>query len=120
MRQRAVGAGQGAGWIEASWRALSATVEAASLAAHGTETRNLELGRLADGRPFVNVASAGLAAKAARHASPFKKVLGPLAYAVGALRASDLQWLLPCLLVGVGVLGILVSVLRGNGPGGRR
>jgi len=43
-----------------------------------------------------------------------------LLHAVGALRASDLQWLLPCLLVGVGVLGILVSVLRGNGPGGRR
>jgi len=43
-----------------------------------------------------------------------------LLHAVGALRAPDLQWLLPCLLVGVGVLGILVSVLRGNGPGGRR
>jgi diacylglycerol kinase (ATP) len=63
-------------------------LEAAALAASGTETRDLELGRLADGRPFVNVASAGLAAKAARHASPFKKVLGPLAYAVGALRAA--------------------------------
>ena len=62
-------------------------LEAAALAATGTETRAMELGRLADGRPFVNVASAGLAAKAARHASPFKKLLGPLAYGVGALRA---------------------------------
>jgi len=63
-------------------------VEAAALAAAGEETRSLELGRLGDGRPFVNVASAGLAAKAARHASPFKTVLGPFAYAVGALRAA--------------------------------
>ena len=43
-------------------------VEAAALAATCEATRRLELGRLADGRPFVNVASAGLAAKAARHA----------------------------------------------------
>ncbi len=63
-------------------------IEAARLAAAGTETRRFELGRLADGRPFVNAASAGLAAKAARHASPFKRVLGPFAYAVGALRAA--------------------------------
>jgi len=63
--------------------------EAASeLAATGTELRPMELGRLADGRPFVNAASAGLAAKAARHASPFKRVLGPLAYGVGALQAA--------------------------------
>lgn len=71
-------------------------VEAASLAAYGTETRDLELGRLADGRPFVNVASAGLAAKAARHASPFKKVLGPFAYAVGALRAAATESPMRC------------------------
>ena len=32
----------------------------------------MELGRLADGRPFVNVASAGLASAAARRAEPFK------------------------------------------------
>jgi diacylglycerol kinase (ATP) len=63
-------------------------LEAAALAATGTRTRELELGRLADGRPFVNAASAGLAAKAARHASPFKRLLGPLAYGVGALRAA--------------------------------
>jgi diacylglycerol kinase family enzyme len=39
---------------------------ARELAAWGVRTRPLELGRLADGRPFVNVASAGLAPLAAR------------------------------------------------------
>jgi YegS/Rv2252/BmrU family lipid kinase len=62
--------------------------QAAVLAATGTETRALELGRLADGRPFVNVASAGLASVAARNAQPLKPRLGPLAYAVGAARAA--------------------------------
>jgi diacylglycerol kinase (ATP) len=71
-------------------------LEAAALAATGTETRAMELGRLADGRPFVNVASAGLAAKAARHASPFKKLLGPLAYGVGALRAAATEEPMRC------------------------
>jgi len=45
-------------------------VEAARLAASGESLRALELGRLADGRPFVNVASAGLASVAARRAQP--------------------------------------------------
>ena len=71
-------------------------LEAAALAATGTETRDLELGRLADGRPFVNVASAGLAAKAAEHASPFKKLLGPLAYGIGALRAAATESPMRC------------------------
>jgi diacylglycerol kinase (ATP) len=70
--------------------------EAATLAVRGEHTRSLELGRLADGRPFVNVASAGLASKAAGHADPFKKVLGPLAYAVGALRAAATESPLRC------------------------
>jgi diacylglycerol kinase family enzyme len=48
----------------------------------------LELGRLGDGRVFVNVASAGLASVAARRAAPLKPRLGPLAYAIGALRAA--------------------------------
>lgn len=61
---------------------------AAELAATGAETRPMELGRLADGRPFVNVASAGLASTAARRAEPLKPRLGPLAYGVGALRAA--------------------------------
>src|SRR5215218_7172692 len=63
-------------------------VAAAELAVTGTELRRLELGRLADGRPFVNVASAGLASVAARRAAPLKPRLGLLAYAVGALRAA--------------------------------
>src|SRR5262245_24142550 len=62
--------------------------EAAALAANGAHTRELELGRLSDGRPFVNVASAGLASVAARNAQPLKARLGPLAYGVGALRAA--------------------------------
>ncbi len=61
---------------------------AAALAANGTELRPRELGRLADGRPFVNVASAGLASVAARRAQPLKSRLGPLAYAIGATRAA--------------------------------
>jgi diacylglycerol kinase (ATP) len=61
---------------------------AAALAATGTELRPLELARLADGRPFVNVASAGLASVAARRAQPLKSRFGPLAYALGAIRAA--------------------------------
>jgi diacylglycerol kinase (ATP) len=70
--------------------------DAAALAATGEELRRLELGRLGDGRPFVNVASAGLAAKAARHAAPFKRVAGPLAYAIGAAQAAVLEAPLEC------------------------
>jgi diacylglycerol kinase (ATP) len=68
---------------------------AAELAATGTRTRPLELGRLSDGRPFVNVASAGLASVAARNAQPLKPRLGPLAYGVGALRAAATERPLP-------------------------
>jgi diacylglycerol kinase (ATP) len=50
----------------------------------------------AGGRPFVNAASAGLAPAAARRAKPFKPALGPLAYAVGALRAGLTTHPLPC------------------------
>jgi diacylglycerol kinase (ATP) len=63
-------------------------VEAARLAATGTRVEPQELGLLADGRPFVNVASAGLAPAAARRADALKKVLGPLAYGAGAIRAA--------------------------------
>lgn len=62
--------------------------DAARLAATGTTTEALELGHLADGQPFVNVASAGLASVAAQRAQPLKPRLGPLAYAVGAVRAA--------------------------------
>ena len=61
---------------------------AAALAAGSTATRDLELGRLRGGRPFVNVASAGLASVAARRAEPLKHRLGAPAYAVGAVRAA--------------------------------
>jgi diacylglycerol kinase (ATP) len=61
---------------------------AAELALRGAELRGVELGRLADGRPFVNVASAGLASVAGRRAQPLKSRYGPLAYALGASRAA--------------------------------
>jgi diacylglycerol kinase (ATP) len=70
--------------------------EACDLAATGTELRPMELGRLADGRPFVNVASAGLASAAARRAEPLKSLLGPLAYPLGALRAAVSEQPLRC------------------------
>jgi diacylglycerol kinase (ATP) len=70
-------------------------LEAAALAVDGLHTRPLELGRLADGHPFVNVASAGLASVAARNAQPLKPRLGPLAYGVGALRAAAREHPLP-------------------------
>jgi diacylglycerol kinase (ATP) len=60
---------------------------AAALAVTGTELRAYELGRLADGRPFVNVASAGLAPEAAREAGGLKGALGSAAYLIGAVRA---------------------------------
>jgi diacylglycerol kinase (ATP) len=59
---------------------------AARLAARGTELKKLELGWM-DDRPFVNVASAGLPGPAARTAKAWKKPLGKLGYAAGALLA---------------------------------
>jgi diacylglycerol kinase family enzyme len=69
---------------------------AAVLAVTGSELRRLDLGRLGDGHPFVNVASAGLASVAARRAAPMKAALGPFAYAVGALHAAITADPLPC------------------------
>ena len=60
--------------------------EACRLAAGGTRTRRLDVGRMGD-RPFLNVASTGLPPAAAEHADGLKETLGPLAYAVGAARA---------------------------------
>jgi diacylglycerol kinase (ATP) len=62
--------------------------QALELAVTGAATRALELAWLADGQPFVNVASAGLAAVAARRAEPLKPRLGALAYAAGAVHAA--------------------------------
>ena len=60
--------------------------DACELAVRGEEARAIELARM-DGRPFVNVSSLGLPPAAARRASGLKSRLGPLAYAVGAVRA---------------------------------
>ena len=69
--------------------------EACRIAAHGSEVRRLDLGRIGE-RPFVNVASAGLAPAAAGEARGLKRLLGPLAYSVGALRAGLRARPLPC------------------------
>lgn len=60
--------------------------EACALAVEGSRTRRLDLGRM-DERAFVNASSAGLSPVAARKAHGLKQILGPLAYAVGGLRA---------------------------------
>jgi diacylglycerol kinase (ATP) len=50
-------------------------------------TTHIELLIAGEDRPFVNAASTGLAVAAAHRARPLKSKLGPLAYAVGGLRA---------------------------------
>jgi diacylglycerol kinase (ATP) len=67
---------------------------ACRLAVRGTRTGTLELGWI-DERPFVNVASAGLPAPAARAARPWKRRLGALGYAAGALWAGATMRALP-------------------------
>lgn len=71
------------------WLGLSLDLrEAVALAAApDADLRTAELAD-ADGRPFVNVASAGLSVLAGDHARPLKDRLGALAYAVGAVRAA--------------------------------
>jgi diacylglycerol kinase (ATP) len=59
---------------------------ACRLAATETRERPVDLLRAGE-RPFLNAASAGLSVIAAHGARPLKRPLGPLAYAVGALRA---------------------------------
>jgi len=49
-------------------------------------TRSIEVLRAGD-TPFLNAASAGLSVHAAKRADGLKRLLGPLAYGVGALRA---------------------------------
>lgn len=61
--------------------------KACETAALGSRTRWIELGRM-DRRPFVNVASLGLPPAAAWRASGLKRKFGPLAYAVGGVRAA--------------------------------
>lgn len=61
--------------------------QACVLAATGSKLRSVDLGRL-DGRPFLNVASIGLAPTATKHADSLKKGIGALAYPVGAALAA--------------------------------
>jgi diacylglycerol kinase (ATP) len=68
---------------------------AAAVAIEGEAGLLHELARM-DGRGFVNVAAAGLAPTAARFASPFKPVLGPLAYPLGAVLAGVFDHPVPC------------------------
>lgn len=62
--------------------------EACRLAVLGTELLPMDLGRLSDERPFVNIVNVGVAVAAAREAAMFKSRIGPAAYALGALRAA--------------------------------
>src|SRR4051812_37336451 len=71
----------------ARFAGLPLDLEAACrIAATETRERPVDLLRAGD-RPFVNAASTGLSVIAAHHARRLKRPLGPLAYAVGALRA---------------------------------
>jgi diacylglycerol kinase (ATP) len=71
---------------------------ACELAVRGSRMRELELGWINQERPFVNVASAGLPAPAARRAGSWKRLLGPLAYGLGALSAGLTAKPLRCLV----------------------
>lgn len=62
------------------------TDEACRLAALSTKLRRLDLAWM-DDRPFLNVASLGLAPAAAERAGELKDSLGPAAYGVGAIDA---------------------------------
>jgi diacylglycerol kinase (ATP) len=68
---------------------------AAALAVTGAPGPAHDLARM-DGRPFVNVAAAGLAPAAARRAAPLKRLLGPLAYTAGAAAAGLLEAPIEC------------------------
>jgi diacylglycerol kinase (ATP) len=73
--------------------------EAAALARDdAAPTAGAELG-MAGERPFVNAAAAGLSVAAAHAAKPHKSRLGPLAYAVGALKAGVTATPLRCTVV---------------------
>jgi diacylglycerol kinase (ATP) len=71
--------------------------EAARVAAVGSLTRRLDLGWMAD-RPFLNVASIGLPPAAARKAGGLKRLLGPVAYAVGGVQAGLFTRPVGCLI----------------------
>ncbi len=64
--------------------------EAARLAATGAATRRVDIADVG-GRAFLNVASLGLAPAAAEAAEDLKESLGPLSYALGAVRAGTTE-----------------------------
>jgi diacylglycerol kinase (ATP) len=72
--------------------------EASGLAAGDARERVVDLLRAGD-RPFLNAAALGLSVIAANRARPFKRPLGPLAYAIGALRAGLTAQPLRCRVV---------------------
>ena len=72
---------------------------ACALAVEGAELRRLDLGRLSSGCRFVNGAHSGVSSSAAREAAPLKRLLGPLAYGVGAVRAAAHARPLACRVV---------------------
>ncbi|MFN8111688.1 MAG: diacylglycerol kinase family protein [Solirubrobacterales bacterium] len=70
----------------ASHHGLPGSLEAAcAIASGGTRTEHVELAEVC-GRPFVNVAAAGLPPAAAEEAHSLKERLGALAYPIGAVR----------------------------------
>jgi YegS/Rv2252/BmrU family lipid kinase len=75
--------------------------EACRLAVEGNKTMRLDLGRF-EGRPFVNVVSAGLSPAATSEAEGVKRVLGSFAYTFGALRAGLTAQPLECRVLGDG------------------
>lgn len=72
-------------------RAMGIPLDLAAAAALAVDpaaaTRPVEVCITGDDRPFVNAANAGLAVRAADEAHGLKAALGPLAYALGALKA---------------------------------
>lgn len=69
--------------------------DACRVAVESERTQTLELGWAGD-RPFVNVASAGLAPVAADRALRWKRLLGPAAYTVGAVSSATTTPPVPC------------------------
>ena len=69
--------------------------EAAALAASGERTRRVDIAEVG-GRAFLNVASLGLAPAAAETADGLKDKFGPLAYALGAVRAGSTEQPFAC------------------------
>lgn len=97
--------------------------EACGVAATSDNTRTLELGRAGD-RPFVNLASAGLAPVAADRAVRWKRILGPTAYAVGAVAAATTTAPIPCKVTADGEMAfdgrtwqVMVASSGAFGPG---